>query len=370
MFVMTDRAIVPTLDSEAACQQATDAGLIVHSAQPLNCEMPLASLVGRAVTQTARLYMRNNFQIPDLDSVAYRLDVKGLIERPQRFSVRELQSMRSTSIVATLECAGNGRSRFERKAEGEQWGLGAVGTAEWTGVPLIDILDRAGVRANAQEVLFRGADGGTVAGRAQPLRFERSLRLDDARRDEVLLAYAMNGEPLPIEHGRPLRLIVPGWYAVASVKWLNEIELIDREFVGHYQGDKYRYEWERGGRTLSEPVTLQRVRSLILQPAEGADLAIGDLLIRGVAWSGAAPIARVEVSVNDGAWQEARLLSNRDRFSWHWWELTTRIDASSSVAIRARATDLTGQTQPDKAEWNRLGYGNNAIHTIRARRRA
>jgi DMSO/TMAO reductase YedYZ molybdopterin-dependent catalytic subunit len=192
---------------------------------------------------------------------------------------------------------------FDRPTEGEKWGHGAVSTAEWTGVPLGEILDRAGVRSEAREVLFRGADGGTVDGRAEPMRFERSLGLDDARDSDVLLAYAMNGEPLPVEHGFPLRLIVPRWYAVASVKWLSEIELIDRAFTGHYQGDKYRYEWEREGRVVSEPVTLQRVRALITEPSPQADVPAGELAIRGVAWSGAAPIARVEVSVNGGDWR-------------------------------------------------------------------
>jgi len=199
------------------------------------------------------------------------------------------------------------------------------------------------------------------------LRFERSLQLDDARDGDVLLAYAMNGEPLPIEHGYPLRLIVPRWYAVASVKWLTEIELIDRAFVGHFQGDKYRYEWEREGRLVSEPVTLQRVRALLTEPSPHAHVRSGELAIRGVAWSGAAPIARVEVSVNGGGWQEARLVSERNRYSWQWWELMTHVDPSDALILRARATDLAGRTQPEHAEWNRLGYGNNAIQEVSIR---
>ncbi len=233
-----------------------------------------------------------------------------------------------------------------------------------TGVPLVEILDRAGVRPDAKEVLCRGADGGIADGRPGTMRFERSLQVDDARDGDVLLAYAMNGEPLPVEHGYPLRLIVPRWYAVASVKWLTEIELIDRTFVGHYQGDKYRYECERDGRIVSEPVTLQRVRALITEPVTHAESRAGELAIRGVAWSGAAPIARVEVSVNGGDWQEARLVSERNRHSWQWWELIARVDRPGELVLRARATDLAGRTQPDRAEWNRLGYGNNAIQEV------
>ena len=271
--------------------------------------------------------------------------------------------MRSKTLAVTLECAGNGRGLFDRPSEGEQWGLGAVSTAEWTGVPLVEILDRAGVRPEVKDVLFRGADAGPVEGRAEPVRFERSLGIDDARDRDVLLAYAMNGEPLPVEHGYPVRLIVPRWYAVASVKWLTEIDFIDRTFFGHYQGDKYRYEWQRDGGVVSEPVTLQRVRAVITEPSTDTDVRSGELAIRGVAWSGAAPIARVEVSIG-GAWEEARLVGERRSYSWQWWELMTRVEKSDRVILRARATDLAGCTQPERAEWNRLGYGNNAIQNV------
>jgi DMSO/TMAO reductase YedYZ molybdopterin-dependent catalytic subunit len=361
---MPASADVPTLDPEEACQQAIDAGMVVHRAHPLNCETSLAALVGGVVMPNARFYMRNNFRLPNLDGSAYRLAIGGLVKRPLSFTVRDLQNMRSKTQVVTMECAGNGRALFDRPTEGEKWGLGAVSTAEWTGVPLVEILDRAGVRPEASEVLFRGADGGAVDGRPGSLRFERSLRVDDARDSDVLLAYAMNGEPLPVEHGFPLRLIVPSWYAVASVKWLTEIELIDREFSGHYQGDKYRYEWEREGRIVSEPVTVQRVRALITEPSPESDVQPGELAIRGVAWSGAAPIARVDVSVNGGPWQEARLVSERNRHSWQWWELITHVETPGDLVLRARATDLAGRTQPERAEWNRLGYGNNAIQTV------
>jgi DMSO/TMAO reductase YedYZ molybdopterin-dependent catalytic subunit len=358
---------VPTLDPEEACQQAIDAGLVVHRAHPLNCETSIPELLGGVVMPTARFYMRNNFHIPNLDAETFRLTIGGLVERSQGFTVRDLQNMRSKTLVVTLECAGNGRARFERPTDGEQWGWGAVSTAEWTGVPLVEILDRAGVRPAAKDVLFRGADGGVVAGGSESMRFERSLQLDDARDGDVLVAYAMNGEELPVAHGYPLRLIVPRWYAVASVKWLTEIELIDQAFIGHYQGDKYRYEWEREGQVVSEPVTLQGVRALITEPSPAAHLCPGEVAIRGVAWSGAAPIARVEVSVSGSGWQNASLVSGRSRYSWQWWELITRVEKADNVMIRARATDLAGRTQPERAEWNRLGYGNNAIQEVPVR---
>jgi DMSO/TMAO reductase YedYZ molybdopterin-dependent catalytic subunit len=179
----------------------------------------------------------------------------------------------------------------------------------------------------------------------------------------------MNGEPLPIQHGFPLRAIVPGWYAVTSVKWLTEIEVIDRPFTGHYQSDAYFYEWNRDGSVVREPVTLQRVRSLIVEPQTNQEVERGELAIRGVAWSGAAPIARVEVSIAGGPWQQAHLVGDRNRYSWQWWELITRIDGSGTTTIRARASDLAGGTQPERPEWNRLGYGNNAVQELSVRLR-
>jgi DMSO/TMAO reductase YedYZ molybdopterin-dependent catalytic subunit len=316
---------------------------------------------------TARFYVRNNFPIPNLDPSGFRLQVTGLVERPLTLSLHDLHNMRSHAEVVTLECAGNGRTQFDPPVPGERWQYGAVSTAEWSGVPLADILDRAGVRAGACEVRFRGADGGEVDNKRGSIRFERSLTADQARGSGAILAYAMNGEPLPIQHGFPLRLVVPGWYGVASVKWLTEIEVTDQPFQGHYQTEKYVYYWDRNGKETREPVTLQRVRALITDPAPGQEAGPGELVVRGLAWSGAAPIAKVEVSVNGGDWHEARLVGERQRHSWQWWELVATFDRPGDVTLRARATDLAGRTQPERAEWNRLGYGNNGIHEVTAR---
>ena len=357
----------PVLDPAEICQHAIDAGLVVHRAHPLNCETPLPELVGGVVMPTARFYVRNNFPIPALDPSEFRLHVTGLVDRPLAVSLRDLHNMRSQAETVTLECAGNGRTQFDPPVPGERWHYGAVSTAEWSGVPLADVLDRAGVRSGAVEVRFRGADGGEVDNRRGRIRFERSLTVDQARDSDALLAYAMNGEPLPIQHGFPLRLVVPGWYGVASVKWLTEIEVTDRPFDGHYQTEKYVYYWDRDGREVREPVTLQRVRALITEPAPGQEAAPGELVVRGLAWSGAAPIAKVEVSVNGGDWREARLVGERKRHSWQWWELIAGFDRAGEVTLRARATDLAGRTQPERAEWNKLGYGNNGIHEVTAR---
>ena len=355
--------IVRVFDPEDAAQPAIESGLIVHRTDPLNCETSIPALIG-GVTPSSHFYVRNHFRIPRLDPSTWRLEVGGLVERPLSLSLRDLNRMPSQTMVVTLECAGNGRSLLTPPVEGEQWGLGAVSTAEWTGVPLVDVLDRAGPKAAADEVVLRGADGGAVPGRTEGIRFERSLKLDEARGSEALLAYAMNGEALPARHGYPLRVIVPGWYAVTSVKWLTEIEVIGVPFTGHYQTDAYIYEWERDGRVVREPVTLQRVRALIVEPSADQEVDHGDLTIRGVAWSGAAPIAHVDVSVGGGPWRETRLVDERSRYGWQWWELTAHIERPGTTTLRARATDLAGHTQPEAQAWNRQGYGNNAIQEV------
>jgi DMSO/TMAO reductase YedYZ molybdopterin-dependent catalytic subunit len=204
-----------------------------------------------------------------------------------------------------------------------------------------------------------------VDGHTETIRFERSLSLDDARGSEALLAYAMNGEALPFHHGFPLRMIVPSWYAVASVKWLTEIEVVDQPFEGPYQTEKYYFERQVNGHVDREPLTLQRVRSLITEPAEETQVEGGELAVRGVAWSGAAPIARVEVRLNDGPWQEARMLGERKRHSWQWWELISKVDQPGTCIISARASDMAGRIQPESPEWNRLGYCNNAIQKVK-----
>jgi DMSO/TMAO reductase YedYZ molybdopterin-dependent catalytic subunit len=356
---------VPALDPEEACQQAIDAGLVVHRAHPLNCETFVPALIGGGVTPNPRFYVRNHFQIPKLDQSSWRLKVGGLVKRPLNLSLRDFVKMPSQSCVATLECAGNGRSTLSPRVNGEQWNLGAASTAEWTGVPLLEVLDRAGVKAGASEVVFRGADSGMPDGSSEPIRFERSLRMDDARGAEALLAYAMNGEALPIRHGYPLRLIVPSWYAVASVKWLTGIDVISETFRGHYQTETYFFEWPRGGQLVREPVSLQRVRSLITEPEPDTEVERGELPLRGVAWSGAAPIARVEVSIGGGSWQDARLIGERKRHGWQGWEILARLEQPGPTVISTRATDMAGRTQPDLPEWNRLGYGNNAVQKIR-----
>ncbi len=346
---------------------AADDGLVVHRDNPLNCETAIPALIGGIVMPNARFYVRNHFETPSLDVRDWRLTIGGLAERPMRLSLRDVQNMRSQTMVATLECAGNGRSMFDPAIDGEPWQLGAVSTAEWTGVPLIEVLDRVRPASGAREVVFRGADRGVVEQSRPAVPFERSLSIDDALSSDALLAYAMNGDPLPVQHGYPLRLVVPGWYAVASVKWLTEIDLVDSPFEAFFQTERYFFELQRDGATVREPVRLQRVRSVITSPTDHDDIDAGDVTIRGVAWSGAAPIASVDVSVGEGLWQPAQLIGEQHRHSWQRWELLTATVERGTTTLRSRATDFAGRVQPERPEWNRLGYGSNAIQIVPVR---
>jgi DMSO/TMAO reductase YedYZ molybdopterin-dependent catalytic subunit len=358
-------AAVTAVDPEEACQQAIDDGLVVHRAHPLNGEISIQGLIGGVVMPNAKFYVRNHFQIPKFDLANWRLSVYGQVERPLVLAWRDIARMRSQSKLVTLECAGNGRSKLEPRASGEQWNYGAVSTAEWTGVPLVEVLDRAGVKTEGKWIVFRGADSGPVDGHVGTIAFERSLSIEEARESGALLAYAMNGEALPLQHGFPLRMIVPSWYAVASVKWLTEIEVIDYPFEGVYQTEKYYFERETNGDIEREPLTLQRIRSLITEPAEEAIVDRGEVVVRGVAWSGAAPIANVQVKLDDEPWQDAHMLGEPKRHSWQWWELITKIDHPGHHTVRSRASDMNGRIQPETPEWNRLGYCNNAIQTVK-----
>jgi DMSO/TMAO reductase YedYZ molybdopterin-dependent catalytic subunit/rhodanese-related sulfurtransferase/glyoxylase-like metal-dependent hydrolase (beta-lactamase superfamily II) len=355
---------ITALDPHQDRLHAFELGMLVHRADPLNCETPVPALIGVVVMPNARFYVRNHFAAPVIDAERWRLDIGGLVERALSLSAHNLSSLPIDTRVVTLECAGNGRYGLDPAVEGEPWQLGAVSTAEWTGVPLTEVLDRAGVLPAATDIVFRGADHGQIDGRDGEVHFERSLPLDTAYQAQALLAYAMNGEPLPLQHGYPLRLVVPGWYGVASVKWLTAIELVDHPFDGHFQMTKYWYENDEGDR---KPVTLQRVRALITEPGDGDTLPPGETTVRGVAWSGAAPIDRVEIGIDDRPWQKARLIGEPQPHRWQWWELHTPLERPGAHTIRARATDLAARTQPPTPPWNRHGYGNNAIQSIRVK---
>lgn len=327
-------------------------------AAPFNCETSLAALRS-FITPIEDFYVRSNFPTPAHDPAAWRLTVDGLVERPLRLTLDELLALPSRTITATLECAGNNRTRLAPIPEGEPWEQGAVSTASWTGVSLAAVLERAGVAPGAVEVRFEGADRGVPRGRTETISFERSLPLAHALRDDVLLVHRMNDRPLTDEHGAPLRVLVAGWYGMAAVKWLTRIEVLDRPFEGHYQTRSYVY--ERPGATEKPPVRAMRIKSLITSLPSGASVPTGPREISGVAWCGDAAVASVEVSVDAGVWQPAELLGEAAPATWRQWRFQWGGAPAGRHSIRVRATDANGAVQPDMPDWNRLGYGNNAV---------
>src|SRR4051794_17200695 len=335
------------------------AGLVMIRAEPFNAEAPPAALRDH-ITPTASHYVRSNFGLPEHDGL---LAVRGAVDHEATLTVDDLRALPVTGHTVTLECAGNGRSDMRPLPAGEPWGGGAVSTAHWTGARLHDVLQAAGPDRTAREVLFAGADHGPYH-QYDDLRFVRSLSLAHALDPaaDILVAYEMNGEPLSADHGAPFRLVVPGWYAVASVKWLSAITVATELYDGEFQTGHYVYHWPDG---RAEPVTLVKVRARITEPAIGAAIANGEHTIRGKAWSGHGPITTVEVSVaGDGEWQPAKVEPARDGHAWQEWSIPWDARRRGRHALRARATDADGGVQPDVPAWNRLGYGNNAVETV------
>jgi DMSO/TMAO reductase YedYZ molybdopterin-dependent catalytic subunit len=342
----------------------TRADLIVRRQEPFNAETPLAAQLG-VITPTGLFYVRSNFSVPRISLDRWHLDVDGEVTRPLRLTYALLRTLPSRSLVVTLECAGNGRTAIEPAAEGEPWEYGAVATAEWTGVPLAAVLEQAGLSDRAREIVVEGADQGMVATRRTPISFARSLPVAKALDPHTLLAYAMNGQPLSARHGFPFRLVVPGWYGMASVKWVTRITASATPFDGYYQRERYVLLGAEPGGGDPTPVAEMGVRSLITWPAADVAVPRGRQRICGLAWSGAAPVARVEVSVDGGAsWQAAAFCSDAARFAWRRWECAWDAHSAGPATLRSRAFDEAGNGQPERPTWNRLGYANNAVQVI------
>lgn len=325
---------------------------------PLNYET--ADFVKTAArTPVSQFYIRTNFDIPRLDAASHAITLRPLTGAPVALTLPELLELGTVSFDVTLECAGNDRVAMAPLPPGETWRGGAVSSTEWTGVPLRRVLERFGM-AGAPFFVFRGADSGVRDGAMTS--FERALDASMAMSDGPMLVVRMNGQPLPVEHGGPVRLLVPGWYAMASVKWLTHIEARAENLVGHFQTDRYVY---RVAGRPDVPVREMLVKSIISTPASGDVVDAARLTVRGWAWSGAAEITRVEISVGvDAGWAPARLLDSNGRYAWRGFEYEWTPSGAGHHIIRSRATDATGATQPDVAEWNALGYGNNAIQTV------
>jgi DMSO/TMAO reductase YedYZ molybdopterin-dependent catalytic subunit len=335
-------------------------GQIVRSAWPEQWETALEALGRSALTPAESFFVRNHLGTPAVDPAAFRLEVTGLVRTPMLLTLDALRRMPRTRSRVTLECAGNGRARFARpEITGTAWELGAVGTAAWSGVRLAEVLSRAGVREEANHVWLEGADSALEPD--QP-KFLRSIPLEKAM-DDVLLADAMNDVPLTPLHGAPLRAVVPGWYAMASTKWLTRISLEGRSCDGFYMTRSYRYESGEALPAASPPVAEMRVKSLIVEPSAGDRVRRGTVHVRGFAWAGPDGVARVEVSSDGGrSWTDAAL-EPAESGAWRPWHLALSLPAGPAE-LMARATDGTGVSQALEADFNLGGYGNNAIHRV------
>ena len=331
-----------------------------------NHALPLEAL-RHPITPVGLHYLLIHFDIPHVDERTWRLEVGGRVARPLRLSLEELRARPARTLAVTLECAGNGRALLSPRALSQPWLTEAVGTAEWTGTPLPPILEEAGLEADAAEVVFTGLDRG-VQGDVEH-DYERSLPMEEALRDEVLLAYAINGQPLPPQHGFPLRLVVPGWYGMTHVKWLRSITVVDEPFRGWQQEIAYhlRDSEEDPGR----PVTRMLPRSLMIPPGipdfltRTRFLEPGPCLLEGRAWSGWAPVERVEVSTDGGRkWADATLGDAVSEFAWRGWSYAWEA-AAGEHELCCRATDASGRTQPLEPEWNFDGFCNNAVQRVR-----
>ena len=377
---------------------AEPARLVVLEEDPFNAEAPLEALA-QPLTPAALFYVRNHFDVPRINPESWRLTIGGAVERPRALSLADLKSLPARTLAVTLECAGNGRALMHPTPAGTPWSYGAVSTARFSGTPLQPLLDRTGPLADA-EVVFEGADQGYVQpGRREP--FARSLSLEALRGLDAILAWTMNGEPLSPEHGAPVRLVVPGWYGVASVKWLSRILVQPEPFEGYFQRERYVYVGERGnadrireeraagpvreeraagpvreeraaGRIGDEraadrtPVSLMRVRAVIARPADGVELRAGPVEVAGTAWSGAALISRVEVSGDgEASWADADLGPAASPHAATPWRYVWHPPGRGMHTLAVRATDAAGNRQPTSSLWNLYGYGNNAVQRVR-----
>jgi DMSO/TMAO reductase YedYZ molybdopterin-dependent catalytic subunit len=306
------------------------------------------------------VYVRSNFPTPQLDA-SHVVRVSGAVEHAYEFAVSSLADMPQHEVLVTMECAGNWRLGMDPVPEGEPWRYGAVSTTTWRGVRVADVLARAGVRSNAVELLATGADCGerSDADAPGPVTFARSLPMDVALHPDTLLATHMDGEPLSPHHGAPLRLLVPGWYGMASVKWVTSLEVLTTPYTGYFQRTRYVYRSEAG----DTPVSRALVKSFVTSITREGEM----VHVRGWAWSGFGHITQVDVQVNGGTWVAAELAPGASPYAWSGFAVAVPIaPAGDGVVVRSRATDSAGNIQPERAPWNALGYGNNGITEIRA----
>lgn len=335
--------------------------LTTRVTRPFNAETPVRDFTS-FLTPTHRFFVRSHFGPPPVEAVSeanWALRVGGLVDEPRTYRLNDLRRMEPLTVTAVVQCSGNGRAFHRPKAPGVQWERGAVGNAEWTGVRLRDVLAKAGVRPEARHVQFQGADRPVVA--SVPL-FIRSIPLEKALHPDTILAYEMNGRPLPLLHGAPLRVMTPGWMAESCMKWLTEVTVQAEEADGYYMQTAYRVPTTpvKPGEAASgpsTPVEAMPVKSLIAAPQEGAQVKAGPVTIQGVAWGGEATVVKVEVSTDDGhTWEPARLVGEDLPYAWRPWQFVWKPKQPGMYSLRCRATDARGDRQPATTPWNPSGF--------------
>jgi sulfane dehydrogenase subunit SoxC len=313
-------------------------------------------------------YLLVHYDIPDVDVASWRLEVDGLVERPLSLSLDDLRSRPASEVTVTMECAGNGRAHVEPHVVSQPWLYEAVGTARWRGVPAATVLEEAGVADAALEALFVGLDRGVEGGEEQA--YARSLPLEQLLASEALLAYEVNGVALPPQHGYPLRLVVPGWYGMTSVKWLARISLRDEPYDGYQMHHSYRVRYEED--EPGEPITTIAPRSLMVPPgipeftSRVRMVERGPCELVGRAWSGGGEIVAVDVSTDGGeSWSAAELGDESlGRWAWRSWRFAWDAEPGEHE-LCCRARDAAGDEQPSSAPWNLGGYKNNAVQRVR-----
>jgi DMSO/TMAO reductase YedYZ molybdopterin-dependent catalytic subunit len=331
----------------------------VMSEKPLNAETPIEFL--RPWITDNEVFLKRNqgqFMETPVDLSDWRLNVDGLVEKKLSLTFEDIERIPKVELASTLECSGNSRSLLKEKASGNPWTIGGVGNAIWGGIWLRDVLEKAGLKVNAKQVSFEGLD--EPLGSAG-IKFIRSIPLEKAI-SSTLLAYEMNGEPLPLKHGFPLRALALGWTGANCVKWLHKITVLDRPYEGHFMDKVYRI-FQKGEDPKSGAIVKDMVvKSIIFEPLNGETLPLGVVAIRGAAYAGEIGIKGVDISVDVGrTWNPAKLMGIEQTYAWRHWEFLWDVRKAGEYTIMARATDTRGRQQPETALWNVLGYANNGI---------
>jgi sulfite oxidase len=353
-----------------------DGNLVLLGERPLVAETP-EHLLDDDTTPNAKFYIRNNGQVPEpaANADAWKIRIDGEVNTPIELTLGEIkQRFRPVTYRLQLECGGNGRSAFVPEARGNQWTNGGMGCAEWTGVPLRDVLQAAGLKSSAAYTAHYGADP-HLSGDASRVTLSRGVRLEKAMEPHSLIVFQMNGQPLPNIHGGPVRLLYPGWAGSASHKWVTRIWIRDKEHDGQgMTGTSYRVPrvpMVPGGKADDANMRILEsmpVRSIITSPANGTELASGarQVNLRGAAWAGDRTVRQVDVSVDYGqSWMNANLTEPKNRFDWQRWTASVSLPTHGYYEIWSRATDSDGKMQPHvAANWNPQGYGGNALHRI------